>query len=680
MDHPIQTDYLRWIVLLPLLGAAINGLLGAALQRRFGKRTISLLACAPVVISFFVSLWAFLELLTLRAEERFLIDRLYPWISLGSLNVDVAFWVDPLSSVMILVVTGVGGLIHIYSVGYMHEDDSYWRYFAFLNLFTFAMLVLVTADSLLLMFIGWEGVGLCSYALIGFWYRDHVNTRAGNKAFIVNRVGDFGFLLGIFLIFWSLDHADHATVTFRTIEEFAPLMKDQEIWGIGVVTLATLFLFVGATGKSAQIPLYIWLPDAMQGPTPVSALIHAATMVTAGVYMIGRLHFLYSIAPFTLEVIAVIGAATALLAASIALTQTDIKRVLAYSTISQLGYMFLATGVAAYGAAIFHLMTHAFFKACLFLGSGSVIHALGGEQDMRKMGGLRRPMPYTFWTFTIAVLAITGTPLTAGFFSKDEILWQAFSSPHGSRLLWTVGVATAGLTAFYMFRQFFLVFFGDCRADSHAKAHLHESPKIMTYPLVLLAIGSIVAGWIGLPAIFGGSHFEEWLEPVLGGHAEVQGSAKQEWGLMILSVTIAGLGFLLAYLLYYRGVLAPDRFSSLAGGLPYRVLLNKYYVDELYQFIFVRGTLFFSRVGAWIDQYIIDFIVDGSAKTTAFISWFNGLFDNYVVDWIVNKVADSTFDAGDKFRKIQTGNINSYLYVILGAVVLTIIIKLRYWS
>ncbi len=680
MDHPIQTDYLRWIVLLPLLGAAANGLLGALLQKRVGKWVISFFACAPVLLSFLLSFQAFLSLLALKPEERFLIDRLYPWLSLGTLHVDVAFWVDPLSAVMILVVTGVGGLIHIYSIGYMHEDKSYWRYFAFLNLFTFAMLMLVTADNLLLMFIGWEGVGFCSYALIGFWYHDHVNTRAGNKAFIVNRVGDFGFLLGIFLIFWSLDQQGHGTVTFREIEKFASLIQGQELWGVGVVTLATLFLFIGATGKSAQIPLSVWLPDAMQGPTPVSALIHAATMVTAGVYMVSRLHFLYSAAPETLAVVAGIGVATALFAATVALTQNDIKRVLAYSTISQLGYMFLAAGVAAYGAAVFHLMTHAFFKACLFLGSGSVIHAMGGEQDMRKMGGLRRAMPYTFWTFGIAVLAIAGTPLTAGFFSKDEILWQAFSSPHGSPILWVLGVTGAGLTAFYMFRQLFLVFFGECRADSHTRSHLHESPKVMTLPLVLLAVGSIAAGWIGLPEILGGSHFAEWLEPVFGAPHEVHASASSEETLMVLSVTVAALGFYLAYLIYYKGRLAPERFSSLAGGLFYRLFYNKYYIDEIYQFLFVGGTLLLARIGAWIDQYIIDFIVDGSAKTTAFISWFNGLFDNRVVDWAVNKIADATFDAGDKFRKVQTGNINSYLYVILGAVLLAMIIKLRYWS
>src|ERR1051326_3886106 len=422
MEHAIQTEYLRWIVLLPLIGAAVNGLLGAQLQKRLGKWSISVVACIPVVLAFCISVAAFLKLKALAPEERFLIDHVYSWLHVGSLNVDVSFWVDPLSAVMILVVTGIGGLIHIYSTGYMHDDKSYWRFFAFLNLFTFSMLLLVLADSMLLMFIGWEGVGLCSYALIGFWYHDHVNTRAGNKAFIVNRVGDFGFILGIFLIFWTLDAQGHATLAFREITKNAALLQGQMLWGMPVATLATLFLFLGATGKSAQIPLYVWLPDAMQGPTPVSALIHAATMVTAGVYMIARLSAVFSLAPETLHVVASIGAATALMAATIALTQNDIKRVLAYSTISQLGYMFLAAGVAAYAAGVFHLMTHAFFKACLFLGSGSVIHAMGGEQDMRKMGGLKKYMPWTFWTFTFSVLAIPGVPGLAGFFSKDEIL------------------------------------------------------------------------------------------------------------------------------------------------------------------------------------------------------------------------------------------------------------------
>jgi NADH-quinone oxidoreductase subunit L len=679
MGDPGQIDYLRWIVGLPLLGAAVNGLFGARLQKALGKRIVSFTACAPVLLAFALSLKAFADLLARAPEHRFLIDRLYSWLSVAALNVDVAFWLDPLSAVMILVVTGIGGLIHIYSIGYMHEDDSYWRYFAFLNLFTFSMLLLVMADNLLVMFVGWEGVGLCSYALIGFWWRDRINTTAGNKAFIVNRVGDFGFILGIFVLFWSLDQQGEAPLAFRELAGVAELLEGREIAGWGVVTVATLLLFIGATGKSAQIPLYVWLPDAMQGPTPVSALIHAATMVTAGIYMIARLHFLYSLAPLTLEIIAIVGAATALFAATIALTQNDIKRVLAYSTVSQLGYMFLAVGVAAYSAAVFHLMTHAFFKACLFLGAGSVIHAMGGEQDIAKMGGLRGALPYTFFTFGVAVLAIAGTPLTAGFFSKDEILWQAFSSSHGSPALWLAGVVGAGLTAFYMFRQFFLVFFGECRANSSAQAHLHESPRSMIFPLVALAIGSLLAGWIGLPAIFGGSRFAAWLEPVFGGHHEAH-DLTLEWILMGASVTVAAAGVGVAYLMYFRCSWSPERFSSFAGGGVYRLILNKYYVDEIYDFIFVRGALSLARIGAWIDRYIIDFLVDGAAKATAFISWLHRLFDDYVVDSIVNGVADSTFAAGDRFRKVQTGNINGYLYVVLGAVVAVIIVKLRYWS
>ncbi|MGH7826207.1 MAG: NADH-quinone oxidoreductase subunit L [Candidatus Binatia bacterium] len=680
MDNLIQTDYLRWIIFLPLIGAIINGLLGSTIQKRFGKGIIGLIACAPVILAFGISLLAFLTLSGLKPEQRFLIDRLYTWIELGSLKVDMAFWVDPLSAVMILIVTGIGGLIHIYATGYMHEDKAFWRFFAYLNLFMAAMLVLVMGDNLLLMFVGWEGVGLCSYALIGFWYQDHNNARAGNKAFIVNRVGDFGFILGMFLLFWSLDAQGHGTLTFREMARWAATLQGQEIWGISVITLATLFLFVGATGKSAQIPLHVWLPDAMAGPTPVSALIHAATMVTAGVYMTARLNFFFTMSPLTLHVIAWVGVITALMAATIALTQNDIKKVLAYSTVSQLGYMFLGAGVGGYAAAIFHLMTHAFFKACLFLGSGSVIHAMGGEQDMRKMGGLKDPMPYTFWTFAISVLAIAGTPLTAGFFSKDEILWLAFSSNHGSPLLWLLGVAGAGMTAFYMFRQFFMVFFGRCRADHHTQEHLHESPKVMTLPLVILAIGALFAGWIGLPAVFGGSQFAHWLEPVVGGHAEEHASHALELGLMAVSISVAALGFFIAYLMYYRGSLSPERFANFAGGWFYRLFDRKYYLDEIYQVIFVNGALLLARIGSLFDQYVIDGIVDGSASLTRFVSWINGLFDSYIIDGIVNAIANVTYWVGNKFRKIQTGNINNYLYGILVAVVLAIIIKLRYWS
>ncbi|HEX9263269.1 MAG TPA: NADH-quinone oxidoreductase subunit L [Candidatus Binatia bacterium] len=678
METPIQTDFIRWIVFLPLLGAIVNGLLGAKIQKRLGKGAISLLACAPVVIAFGLALYSFLILKGLESEKRFLIDNLYPWIQLGSLKVDMAFLIDPLSAVMILVVTGIGGLIHIYATGYMHEDNAFWRFFAYLNLFTAAMLTLVLGDSLLVLFVGWEGVGLCSYALIGFWYTDHANARAGNKAFIVNRVGDFGFVLGMFLLFWTLDAQGHGSLTFREMVKWAPTIKDSMIWGVPVITLATLFLFVGATGKSAQIPLFVWLPDAMAGPTPVSALIHAATMVTAGVYMTARMNVFFSMAPATLHVIAVIGVATALVAASIALTQYDIKKVLAYSTVSQLGYMFIGIGVGGYAAAVFHLMTHAFFKACLFLGSGSVIHAMHHEQDMRKMGGLKAWMPVTFITFFISVLAIAGFPPFAGFFSKDEILWLAASNEHWG--IWFFAVCGAGLTAFYMFRQLFMTFYGSCRADHHTQEHLHESPQVMTLPLVVLAIGAVFAGLIGLPGVLGGSQFAQWLEPVIHAHEEAHASHALEWGLMAVSVSVASFGVFVAYLMYRRESLSPDMFANLAGGLFYRLFDRKWYFDEIYQVIFVNGTLLLARLGALFDQYIIDGLVDGSAALVRFVSWLNGLFDQYIIDGIVNAIANITFGIGNKFRRVQTGNINSYLYGILLAVVLLIIAKLRYGS
>ena len=677
MEHPLLVSYLRWIVLLPLLGAALNGILGATMQKRFGKGVISLIACSVVGLAFGLSLHAFRHLLGLAPEQRFLLDSLLSWIHLGDLNVDIAFWVDPLSAVMILVVTGIGGLIHLYSIGYMHEDEGYWRFFAFLNLFTAAMLTLVLADNLLLMFVGWEGVGLCSYALIGFWYKEHANTTAGNKAFIVNRIGDAGFTLGIFTLFWGLSASGHSTVIFRELAAQVHHLSDQLVWGVPAATLAALFLFIGATGKSAQIPLHVWLPDAMAGPTPVSALIHAATMVTAGVYMLARLHFLFSLSPLALNVVATVGALTAIFAATIGLVQNDIKRVLAYSTVSQLGYMVLGAGVGAYAAAIFHLMTHAFFKACLFLGSGSVIHAMGGEQDMRKMGGLKDKMPYTFWTFLISTLAIAGIPPLAGFFSKDEILWKTFSGGH--QLLWWLGFAGAGLTAFYMFRQVFMVFFGESRADHHTQHHLHESPPVMTYPLIILAVGAAFAGFLGVPPALGflgvpTALFEQWLEPVFAGghghtaHVAAHAVEPSEYLLMLASVGIAAAGIFLAYLIYRRKSLLPETFSSAAGGVPYELAYNKYYIDEIYQATFVRLTLALCWLGSSFDRYVIDFIVDGAAKATAFVAWLNGWFDNLVIDGAVNAIADATFAVGNRLRQVQTGNINVYLYVIVGAV------------
>jgi NADH-quinone oxidoreductase subunit L len=691
MTDATPAGYVALIPLLPLAGATVLGLLGAPLQRRFGKGLVGAIACGTVAASFVLSVVAFLQLVGLDPEHRLLLARLFPWIHVGTLRVDVAFMVDPLSAVMILIVTGIGGLIHLYATGYMHDDSAFWRFFAYLNLFTFAMLTLVLGDSLLLMFVGWEGVGFCSWALIGFWHKEVANAQAGNKAFIVNRIGDFGFILGIFLLFWTLDGHGHGTLGFTELREAAHHLSGDTFWGVSVVTLVTLFLFVGATGKSAQIPLYVWLPDAMAGPTPVSALIHAATMVTAGVYMVGRLNYLFAAAPFTLHVIAVIGAATALLAATIAVAQNDIKKVLAYSTVSQLGYMFLAMGVNAHGAGIFHLMTHAFFKACLFLGSGSVIHAMGGEQDMRKMGGLWSKLPSTSKTFLIATLALTGCPFLAGFFSKDEILWQAFSSPHGHVLLWLVATTVAGLTAFYMFRQVFMVFFGECRADHETQHHLHESPASMTIPLWILAIGSILVGYLGLPHVLGGpigveNVFERWLEPVMGhaaaaemvdaGHEHVAQTGL-ELLLMLVSVGVAAIGVFVAYCLYLRKRPDPAVFSNLAGGVPYRVLLNKYYVDELYDLVFVRGTLLLSRVMAWFDQYVVDGIVNGAAAVVRVVSALGGRFDQLVVDGAVNGVANVTWGIGRRARSLQTGGVNAYLYVIVLGVLGGVFL---YWS
>jgi NADH-quinone oxidoreductase subunit L len=616
-------DFLRWMPLIPLLGSLINIFFGV----RLGKKTAGGLACAAVGASFAIALFVF-RLLPASGVFR---DTVYTWIESGSFQVKLSFQVDALAAVMLLVVTGIGFLIHIYALGYMGHDEGMVRFFVYLNLFIFFMLLLVMGDNLLVLFVGWEGVGLCSYLLIGFWYHDHTNTIAGNKAFIVNRIGDFGFVLGLLLIVTELGRQGIWTLDFMELQKHVQLLSPEDL------TLITLLLFVGATGKSAQIPLFVWLPDAMAGPTPVSALIHAATMVTAGAYMIARLHFLFVLAPATLSLIAVIGAATAFFAATVALTQNDIKRVLAYSTVSQLGYMFVAAGIGAFSAAIFHLFTHAFFKACLFLGAGSVIHALDGEQDMRKMGGLKAHLPATYWTYLIATLAISGAPFTAGFFSKDSILWQTYSSPHGSTGLWFIGWLTAGLTAFYMFRQLFLVFHGECRADERVQGHIHESPAVMTVPLILLAIGSIFAGWLGAPDYLWGSRWDQWLQPIFGGaHAAAHGSLTDEINLTLLTLAIGGLGFLLAYFSYGRTSRLPERLASLAGGGPYRLLLNKYYVDELYDVLIVRP---FTTCSRWLAQ----------------------VFDPGVIDGLVNGVAKGARGLSLIWREVQTGNVQHYL-------------------
>ncbi|MBN2289710.1 MAG: NADH-quinone oxidoreductase subunit L [Candidatus Glassbacteria bacterium] len=611
----MQEAFIRWIVLFPLLGAGLI----AALGRRLPRAAVGILACSTVGASFAAGLAGYFRLADLAGQVHpaaaVLTDHFYTWMALGRLNVGVSFILDPLSSAMVLMVAGVSFLIHVYSMGYMAHDKSYWRYFSYLNLFVFFMLLLITADSLPLMFIGWEGVGLCSYLLIGFWFEDPEKAYAGKKAFIVNRVGDFGFLLGIILLFWSL-----GTVDFAGITSLAP---DKLAVGGTWVTLITLLLFLGATGKSAQIPLYVWLPDAMAGPTPVSALIHAATMVTAGVYMIVRLNVLYLMAPVSMAVVAAVGVLTAIYAASIGLVQNDIKKVLAYSTISQLGYMFLAVGVGAFSAGIFHLVTHAFFKALLFLCAGSVIHAMGGRQDIREMGGLRTKLPATYWTFLIATVTIAGLPPFSGFFSKDEILWQAFGGAKGHWLLWLTGFLAAGMTAFYMFRLLFLTFFGRCRADHETSARIHESPKVMTVPLVILAVLSALGGYWGVPEVLGGAaRLHHWLAPVLGNENGTfrfeapHYSHAVEYLFMALSVAVAAGGIYAAWVFYLR---RPETAGSLAGRLRicYQVLLNKYYVDEIYNIFIVQPVKLGSTYLLWklFDVSLVDGAVNLTGRT-----------------------------------------------------------------
>ncbi|HET6342498.1 MAG TPA: NADH-quinone oxidoreductase subunit L [Gemmatimonadota bacterium] len=628
----------RWIWLVPALPAAgvlLNGLAG----RRLSKRTVSVVGPGVIGAAFLVTIGILAELLGRAPEERVLRQTVYEWLAAGDFSASVAFLVDPLSVTLMLVVTGVGFLIHVYSVGYMHGEDErgYARYFTYLNLFTFAMLLLVMADNFLLLFVGWEGVGLCSYLLIGFWFSDRANAEAGKKAFIVNRIGDCGFLLGIFLMF-----ATFGSVAF---DDVLPRAVGVLTEGGTVAVLIALFLFVGAVGKSAQIPLYVWLPDAMAGPTPVSALIHAATMVTAGVYMVARSHALYVMAPQVLAVVAGVGVATALFAATIGLAQTDIKKVLAYSTISQLGYMFLGVGVAAFGAGIFHLVTHAFFKALLFLGAGSVIHALHGEQDMRRMGGLKAKLPVTYWTMLAGTLAIAGIPPLAGFFSKDEILWKAWEAGHPA--LWAIGLATAGLTALYMFRLFHLTFHGPFRGPPGTLDHAHESPPSMALPLIVLGALSIAGGWIGLPLAIGGplgglpNTFEGWLEPVFAdvAHADLAAHAvpPMEYGLMAASIAVALLGILLAWWMYVRDTSVPATLATRLRGL-YMLLRGKYFVDELYDFLIVRPFTALSRF-AWrvVDDGLIDgLFVNGSGAFVRLGSrvasgWESGYVQSYIM-------------------------------------------------
>ncbi|HKM84754.1 MAG TPA: NADH-quinone oxidoreductase subunit L [Terriglobales bacterium] len=637
--------YLWLVPILPLAGAAINGFFG----RRSSKNAITAIALGFCGLAFFLAVVIAVRFSPASAPYYF---NLAHWIRSGSFQVDFSFYLDQLSLVMLLVVTGVGFLIHIYSVGYMWDDDGYYRFMAYLNLFMFFMLTLVLAKNYLVMFIGWEGVGLASYLLIGFWFIKDSAAAAGKKAFIVNRIGDFGFLIALFLMikhFGTLDFT-HVFAAVQTLPT--------ETAGAGLLTAIGLLLMVGAAGKSAQIPLYVWLPDAMEGPTPVSALIHAATMVTAGVYMVARSSAIFDRAPMAMMVVAIVGTLTALFAATIGIAQTDIKKVLAYSTVSQLGYMFMACGVGAFSAGIFHLMTHAFFKGLLFLAAGSVIHGIGGEQDMRKMGGLRVYMPVTFLTMSIATFTIAGFPPLAAFFSKDEILWKAYSSPNGSWVYWLIGVITAFITSFYMFRLWFLTFFGDYRGaiahDSHDPSRAgapathghghshgdpHESPWVMLGPLVILAILSVVGGWIGI-----GGRFEHFLAPVFQSGAaaelahETAGEAAgkgTETLLMLISVTAAVLGLLLAWTLYLRRPQLPARIAASLGTL-YEAVSHKYYIDELYAVLFVKP------------------LIDGSTT----ILWHG--VDQGVIDAAVNDSADAARHVSDNVRHMQSGNLRSY--------------------
>ncbi|PYR05070.1 MAG: NADH-quinone oxidoreductase subunit L [Acidobacteria bacterium] len=634
------------IPLLPFIGFLVNATFG----RRLTKRVAGAVACGAMILSFVVSVAAMFRLLSFDPESRVMAQTVYEWITSGDLTVPFTLRLDPLSAVMILIVTGIGSLIHVYSTAYMHEerDAEYARYFSYLNLFATFMLVLVLGANFLVLFVGWEGVGLCSYLLIGFWYQKKSASDAGKKAFIVNRIGDFGFVLGVLLTFVRF-----GTLDFQQVARSLANLGTETTFG--TVSVITLLLFVGATGKSAQIPLYVWLPDAMEGPTPVSALIHAATMVTAGVYMIGRNAVLFGHAPLTLKIVAVIGVATAFFAGTIGLVQNDIKRVLAYSTVSQLGYMFLAMGVGAYAAGIFHLYTHAFFKALLFLGSGAVIHALAGEQDLRRMGGLKRDLPVTYWTFLIGAIAISGVPGFAGFFSKDEILAKTFESGH--TLLWGVGLLTSLLTAIYMFRVVYLAFHGkpaavprpahpeeeEPAAQAHAHSHLHDAPPAMALVLIVLAAGSVLAGYVGL-----GGRFEHFLEPSFAPQtAKAAADGGTGMTLMIVSIVVAFAGIGIATYYFLKNCRAAAVMAARFAGLRL-VLQNKYYVDEIYDATVVQPIRIVSEDGLW--------------KT----------IDVRLIDGAVNGVGETVGGASEVLRRVQTGSVRAYAASLLLGVVLVL--------
>jgi len=646
-------DHIYLIPLLPALGAAIMFFFG----RKLTKQTVSAVCVGVVVLAFLLACGCVLQYNAwANTHDHQPYESIgYTWLGTGTghftysthdgtaanFQIDARLLLDPLSSIWLLFVTGVGMLIHIYSTGYMAHEGGYYRFFGYLNLFMFSMLTLILANNYVLMFVGWEGVGLCSYLLIGFYFQRKSASDAANKAFIVNRIGDAGFILGMFFIAWYMG-------SLRYIDVNAAALSGHFHKGDPIITAATLLLFVGACGKSAQLPLYVWLPDAMEGPTPVSALIHAATMVTAGVYMVARSNALFVLAPASMETVAIVGALTAIFAASIGLVQNDIKRVLAYSTVSQLGYMFLALGVGAFAAGVFHVFTHAFFKALLFLGAGSVIHAMSGEQDMRNMGALSGKIPVTFRTMFIATLAITGIPILAGFFSKDEILWRAWQS---SPVLWAIGFVTAIMTAFYMFRLMYLTFWSPSRVTSHeVEHHIHESPKSMTVPLMILAFFSITAGWLGWPASLGGSNrFEHYLEPVFASHPEgeeapaEEGSKGLEYGLMAASIAVAFGGWFFAGRAYKnseKGYVEP--IASAAPPL-YNTLLNKYYVDEGYDYVFTGrrklggirlGAMGLGEASSWFDANVVDGAVNAAGWITRVAATISSWWDKWIIDGI----------------------------------------------
>jgi NADH-quinone oxidoreductase subunit L len=763
MEHTLQhavtplvthgAGFLWLIPALPLFGAFVNAALGVRLQRRFGKGLVHTIGIGVMALSFIIAAAAFEKLWGLPAEQRFLQNTLWNILHVGPVSVDLGFALDPLSMMMTLIITFIGTLIHVFSVGYMADEPSYWRFFSYLNLFVFSMLLLVMGDNFVLMFFGWEGVGLCSYLLIAFWYTDPAKAAAGMKAFVTNRFGDFGFLIGLFLLFWALGgvwqqapeggvtyvesespatvsegvqggqfyrrHHQAAavhqavrvktgpTLNFRELRDqivikdtgVAEKLKSQKLFGYGLLAIVGILLFVGAMGKSAQLPLHVWLPDAMAGPTPVSALIHAATMVTAGVYMVARLNFIYALAPAAMGWVAFVGALTALFAASIGFFQYDIKKVLAYSTVSQLGFMFIGVGVGAYWAGSYHLLTHAFFKATLFLCAGSVILGCHHEQDMRKMGGLGKHMPISRWTYLAACWAIAGFPWASGFFSKDEILWKAFTqegmafpllgfTPHLGQLIYVMGIIAATGTSFYMFRSYYMTFTGEYRGKAHGDGHghgdahggtPHESPLSITLVLVTLAAGAVLAAVIGIPYLWSGHAplLEHWLEPALP--AVVQFAEKShatEWLFQGLGISAGVIGWAFARALYKDGRSeVPARLLTRWQGV-WKVVYHKYYVDELYQATILRGAVALARLLSWLDKYFVDGLVNLAGAIARVFAELDGAIDRYIVDGVVNLVADATLAAGRALRRVQTGRIQTYLYGALAGAIAIVFLNL----